>query len=320
MSARYAITGGTGCLGRALIRALERTGQLSVLSRTPCGFSESLRGRGHRIVPGDLDDPASLDALVAGSEVVFHCAALLGNGDGRASWRVNVEGTERLAAACARAGVRRMVYVSSISVFSATRRRAPIVESDVPENVGRLCAYSRTKYEGELIAKAVAQRHGLELTIIRPTNVYGPWSQPWFAGWARMIRRLPVAFGNLPIDVVHADDVAEAMMLAGHAPEAAGETIHIGSEVVLLRDFIAGVADVVGRRVYRLPRLIDASLRRVAALAFRLATGTFTAMPLVRPSIYPHGKAVRLLGYAPRVDLVRGLGALRQWYESEPAT
>src|SRR5688572_18262240 len=243
----FAVTGATGCLGRALIRTLESLGSVSVLARTPTAYTESLRAAGHRIVPGALDDDESLNALVDGASVVFHCAAQLGNADATASWRANVEGTERLALASARAGVRRFVYVSSISVYSATDRRGALVERDLPRNVERLCTYSRTKYEGEMVARAVGERAKMEVTIVRPTNVYGPWSQPWFLGWTRMLRRLPFTFGNVPIDIVHVDDVAAALLAAGTLPRAAGETFHIGNEVVLLRDFIAGVAEVIDR-------------------------------------------------------------------------
>ena len=312
----FAVTGATGCLGRALIRTLETIGPASVLTRTPSAYSESLRGAGHRIVPGALDDDASLDALVQGASVVFHCAARLGNGDPAGSWRDNVEGTERLAIAAARAGVRRFVYVSSISVYSATHRDGPITEEEMPRHLDRLCTYARTKYEGELVARAVGERGKMEVTVVRPTNVYGPWSQPWFLGWARMLKRLPVAFGNLPIDVVHVDDVASALLSAGTLPKAAGETLHIGHDVVLMRDFIAAIGDVIGRRVVRLPDWLDALVRRAADTGFTLATGKRIGMPMVRPSIYPHSKALRCIHYAPRVDLIEGLASLRRWYET----
>lgn len=319
----FAVTGATGCLGRSLIGTLESLGTVSVLARTPSAYTESLRASGHRIVPGALDDDGSLDALVQGASVVFHCAARLGNANPAASWRANVDGTERLAMASVRAGVRRFVYVSSISVYSATDRPDAITESDLPRNLERLCTYARTKYEGEIVARAAAERSGMEVTIVRPTNVYGPWSQPWFLGWARMLRRLPVAFGNLPIDVVHVDDVAAALLAAGTLPAAGGETLHIGHDVVLLRDFIASVGDVIGRRVWRLPDAADAIARRAADFAFSWITGTRIAMPLTRPSIYPHTKALRVIHYTPRIDLIEGFASLRQWYQGgmrEPGT
>ena len=315
MSTLFAVTGASGCLGRSLVRTLESIGPCSVLARTPSAYTESLRSSGHRIVPGALDDDASLDALVQGASVVFHCAAQLGNADPAASWRANVDGTERLALAAARAGVRRFVYVSSISVYSATERHGPIVETDMPRGLERLCTDARTKYEGEIVARAVGERAKMEVTVVRPTNVYGPWSQPWFLGWAKMLRRFPVAFGNLPIDVVHVDDVAAALLAAGTLPAAGGETLHIGHDVVLMRDFIAAVGDVIGRRVVRLPDWIDAIVRRAADTGFTLFTGRKIGMPMLRPSFYPHTKALRVIHYTPQVDLIQGLASLQRWYQ-----
>jgi nucleoside-diphosphate-sugar epimerase len=318
MSARSAVTGSTGCLGRALVARLETTAPVRVLARTPSAHTEALRARGHEIVPGDLDDPAALDALVAGVDVVYHCAARLGNGDAAASRRVNVGGTALLAEACVRAGVRRLVYVSSISVFSATESAGGVIdESREPGNIDALCIYSRTKYEGERAVRRIAGRSGLEFTIVRPTNVYGPWSRPWFLGWADLVRRLPVAFGNLRIDVVHADDVADALVRAGSSPATANATLHIGADVVKMRDFIGRVGAVVGRKPRRLPDGVDYVARYVAAHAFRIVTGTVTAMPLLRESSYPHSKAERSIGYLPRIGLDEGFARMARWYEAE---
>lgn len=318
MTVTTAVTGATGCIGRALVSQLARSGGTRVLARNPSAHSEALRAAGHEVVPGDLEDPAALRALVEGVDVVYHCAAQLGNTDRRLSTRVNVQGTRALADACRDAGVRRLVYVSSISVYSATSPAAGVLhERDEPENIDRLCTYSRTKYLGELAVRDVAARGGLEFTIIRPTNVYGPWSQPWFLSWARLLRKAPIAIGDLPIDVVHVDDVATALIQAGAATAAANETLHIGHETVVMREFIARIGKVVGRRAAFLPRSADRLLRVVADRAFRAATGTTTAMPLLRASRYPHARAAAVIGYAPQVTIEHGFAALGRWFRDE---
>ena len=315
MSARAAVTGSTGCVGRALVARLAHAGTIRVLSRNPSAHTEALRASGHHIVPGDLDDPAALDALVEGVDVVYHCAAQLGNADAALSRRVNVHGTRALADACLRSGVRRLVYVSSISVYSATSPHGDTIdETDEPRNIDRLCTYSRTKYYGELAVRDASARGGLEFTIVRPTNVYGPWSQPWFLSWARLLRRIPIAFGAVPIDVVHVDDLAVALVQVAGADAALNETLHIGHETVVMREFICRIGQVIGRRPIRLPDTIDHLLRAAIDRGFRMGTGTVTAMPMLRPSIYPHAKAGRLVGYAPRWTLAEGLAGLVQWY------
>ena len=329
MTTRYAITGVTGCLGRALVQVIPSPStplgvncardplSIRALARTPNSFTESLRLRGHEIVPGDLDDPEALDRLVAGVDVVFHCAAQMGNADEAASERVNVDGTRLLAEACARAGVKRLVYVSSISVYSATTRREHIEEGDLPENVDQLCAYARTKLGGELAVRDVSRRTGLRFTIIRPTNVYGPWSGPWFVNWARLLDRVPVRFGNVPIDVVHADDVARAMIRAAGSADAINEVFHIGHEQMLMRDFLGRIGDAIGRRTYRLPDVIDWLVRVMAHYGFRARTGRTLGLPLLERRTFSHAKAAHLIGYQPTMSLGQGFNELRRWYRGE---
>jgi nucleoside-diphosphate-sugar epimerase len=316
MTTRYAITGATGCLGRALINRLERQGRIRALVRTPSGFTEALRLRGHEMVPGDLDDREALDRLVSGVDVVFHCAARLGNADEAASERVNVHGTRLLAEACARARVKRFVYVSSISVFSATGHDQ-IEEGDMPRNLDRLCAYSRTKLKGEFAVREVARRTGLKFTIVRPTNVYGPWSAPWVMNWVRLLERIPIRFGNVPIDVVHVDDVAEGLALAAESPAGVNEVFHIGNEQVLMRDFLRRIGDAIGRPTRRLPNAIDWAVRAIAHHGFRLRTGRTLGLPLLDPPSFSHAKASHMLGYSPSVSLTDGFTELRRWYRQE---
>jgi nucleoside-diphosphate-sugar epimerase len=315
---RTAITGASGFIGRALRAELAARGPVRALFRARTAASALWEASGHEAVLGDLSDNAVLSALVAGADVVYHCAARMAKDDQAASWDVNVRGTERLSRAAGAAGVSRLVYVSSISVYAASRRSDNTFTEDVePENLHRLNAYGYTKYQGELVVRELAARGGPVFTIVRPTNVYGPWSGPWFLGFARMLTRVPVAVGDVPIDVVHVDDVVRALIQAGESPGAAGETIHVGHETVTLRDFIALVGDVVSRRARRLPDPVDSVVRVLVDRLYRLATGKCMSMSLVRPAIYPHTKAQRTIGYAPQVRLRDGFARLAEWYSNE---
>lgn len=318
MTTRAAITGASGCLGRALAEAAAERGPVRGLFRARTALSDAWQARGREVVFGDFDDDAALAALVAGADVVYHCAARMAKNDPALSHRVNVQGTERLARAAREAGVGRLVYVSSISVYAATRRRDNTFTEDVePANTHRLNAYSSTKYQGELVLRRLGAPRGLAYTIVRPTNVYGPWSRPWFISWAQWLERLPVAVGNVPIDVVHVDDVAAALARAGEASVAADETLHVGHETVTMRNFIELVGEAVQRRARKLPDTVDHLARFLAEGGYRLVTGKCMSMSLLRPAVYPHTKAHRLIGYQPRVHLREGFAALAAWYRQE---
>ncbi|MBI2403323.1 MAG: NAD-dependent epimerase/dehydratase family protein [Gemmatimonadetes bacterium] len=309
------MTGASGFIGAALLRHLAPRWSLAALYRRRDPGSEFWEREGCRVVYGDLDDQKALAALVRDADVVFHCAARMAKDDLAASQRVNVAGTERLARAALANGVARFIYVSSISVYAATRRAGPTITEDLePANLGRLNAYSFTKYQGELRVRGLAARDGLGYTIVRPTNVYGPRSGPWFLQLERLLRRVPVAIGDVPIDVVYLDDLLVALQEAALSSAAVNQTFHIGHQVVRLRDFIALVGEVVGRRARRLPAAADYLLRAAIEHGYRLATGKCMSMSLTRPAFYPHTKAERTFGYAPRVGLQEGFGAIAEWY------
>ncbi len=313
-----AVTGASGCLGRAVLRHLLPGNGVRALFRRRDGFTEECERHGVHVVLGDLDDHGALAALVNDAEIVYHCAAAMGKGDLARSYRVNVGGTERLARAALAQGVGRFLYVSSISVYAATRRADHTITEDVePQHVDRLNSYGRTKYLGEQVVRDLGERRGLPFTIVRPTNVYGPWSRPWFLQFQQMLKWNPFAIGNIPIDVVYVDDVVAAMAQAAVAPAARNETFHIGHELIALRQFIAHIGAVVGRRTRRFPDALDYLLRAMIERSYRVATRTHMSMSLVRPARYPYAKAQQAFGYAPDVRLREGFAAIAEWYRRD---
>jgi nucleoside-diphosphate-sugar epimerase len=310
-----AVTGANGFLGEALVEQLLARARVRALFRKACARSEAWRSRGCEIVVGDLEDDAALAALVADAAVVHHCAATLAKTDAALSHRVNVAGTRRLAKASQAAGVGRFVYVSSTSVYAATCRPDRVMREDYePERLERLNNYSRTKYEGELAVREVARDTGLRFTIIRPTNIYGLRSGPWFRQWERLLSIAPVAIGDVPIDIVYVEDVADAMLAAAEAPAADGEAFNVGHEMVKMNRLIVEVGRVTGHRARVIPRAVDRPLCFAVDRMFRLITGSTLSPPLTRPVFYPHDKAARVFGYAPRFPLAAGFADLKRRY------
>lgn len=317
-----AVTGAGGFIGSALGGRLEQRARVRGLFRRKGEAARAWRERGHEVVSGDLHDRDALARLVDGVDVVYHLAARKGRDDPAASRRVNVEGTGRVARAAAAAGVGRLVYVSSISVYAATEAPAgTIVEEVEPRNVELLSPYSATKYEGERTVRRLAERgESPPFTIVRPTNVYGPGGRAWVLDWIERIERLPLAMGrDLPVDLVHVRDVAEALVRAGESPTAAGETLHVGHETLPLADYVVGLGEAVGRRVWRLPGPLDLLVRAVVTGGHRLLHGDRMSTPLTRRVRFPHDKARRLIGYRPRITVDESLEELGRWYAEQRA-
>ena len=310
---RIAITGASGFLGGTLLDALPSSSHVRILSRRE--WDPDVRPKHLDVILGDLDDDAALAQLVKGANTVVHCAASMGKKDSQKSWRINVEGTARLARAAARAGVSHFVYVSSISVFGATRTTKVIGEKTIPKHLQRLNPYARTKYEGELEVRRIGQETGLGYTIVRPTNVYGPGSGPWFEQFASLLRRLPVAFGRFLVDIVYVDDVVDGLLrAAAQLPD--GRVYHFGHEQVPLVRFMEEVGRVIGREPRALPRALDRAVRQAIDWSYRLATGTEMSMSLVQERSYPHVHSYVELGYDPQVNLTEGFRRIAAAYRA----
>jgi nucleoside-diphosphate-sugar epimerase len=207
------------------------------------------------------------------------------------------------------------VYVSSASVYAASRRGdGTYPETFEPERVDRLNHYSRTKYEGECAVRRLAETDGLRFTIIRPTNVYGLRSRPWFERWAQILRRVPVAFGEVPIDLVYVEDVVRALEDAASSPAAANEVFNLGHEMVTLSRFVSAVGFVIGRKTKTLPARVDRGVCVAIDRLFTAFTRTEMSPSLLRPAFYPHAKARAAFGYSPRHRLVDAIAQMRRLY------
>lgn len=314
-----AVTGASGFFGRSLEPKLALLGPLRGLFRAPSEISQQWQRSGHEVVFGDLADDGALASLVERAEVVYHLAARMAKNDPAECRRVNVHGTERLARAAHTAGVKRLVYASSISVYAATETvDRTITEETEPGSIELLNAYSTTKYQGEEVVRSLADRDkGPDYTIVRPTNVYGPWGRSWFLDWIRRLERVPIVIGgDTPVDLVHVDDVAAALIQAAATPAAAGETLHIGHETTSLTEYGARIGSVIGRRIWRLPKALDYLARVLVENGHRLLKGDRMSTPLTRRVCFPHTKARRLIDYQPRISLEEGLEATACWYRT----
>jgi len=316
------VTGATGFTGGHLARALA-AGQWRVRALVrDRRRAADLERAGIELLVGDIRDPAAVDAAAAGVDLVFHLAAVYRQAGipEREYYAVNVEAARAVVAAAARHGVRRVVHCSTVGVHGDVDR--PPADEDAPLKPGDV--YQATKLEGERAVRAAAAALGIEVTIARPTGIYGPGDRrllKMFRGVAR--GRFPIlGSGRIYYHLTYIDDLVEGFRQCATHPAAADRTyILAGAEVTTLNELTALIAEAAGAPA---PRL------HLPVWPFRAAGAVCEAVcvPLgIEPPIYRRrvdfftksrafdiSRARREIGYEPRVGLREGIARTLDWY------
>ena len=306
------VTGATGFVGSAVARALRGRGHRLRLLVRPGSDRRNVAGLGAELVEGDLRDPASLTAAVAGCRFVVHVAAdyRLWVPDPAPMLAANVDGTRALLLAAAGAGVERIVYCSSVAALGLVGDGTPGTE-DTPVHLdGIVGAYKRSKYLAEQAVRDLVREQGAPVVIVNPSTPVGPRDiKPTPTG--KMV--LDAAAGRMPayvdtgLNIVHVDDVAAGHVLALERGRI-GEAYILGGHDLGMPEVLAMVDDVMGRPTPRRARLPHGLLWPVA-LGMEGAARAFGIEPLVTREMlamakkrmyFSTAKAVAELGYAPR--------------------
>ena len=316
------LTGATGFVGSHALNALRAQGfPVRALVRS-VARGERL-GAGVELVRGSLEDEDALRAAARGADVVIHIAALTRARSAADFHRANEEGTAAVvrAALDAEPRPRRFVYLSSLAAAG------PSADGGVgPDDTPRpLTAYGRSKLAGERIARSAGGE--LEVVILRAPAVYGPRDRDLYSFFRLAARGiLPVPTGPArPLQLIHVEDLAEALVLAAAVQRAEG-IVHVAEpRAYAWADVARMVAAAVGRRAWMVPvpGMVLHAAARVSEIAAR-ASGQPTvfdrdkARELLAPGwLCETESARRVLGFQTRIPLEQGLRATAQWYREE---
>jgi nucleoside-diphosphate-sugar epimerase len=320
---RVAVTGPTGTFGSGLLPLLERDeriGSVVGIARRP--FDPRARGwtkLDYR--QGDVRDAAALAAAFRGVDVVVHLAFLVTGAAGRDTIRaINVEGTVNTFRAAAAAGVRRFVYASSVAAYGFYPDNPVGMAETWPVRPAARLFYAREKAELEHRLEAERAGHSeLELYLLRPPVVVGPHAVGGKSvlrgvpGLGRLagdrLRRspvpLPVLVPALPLQLIHEEDVGQALLLCAVGAGPAG-AYNIAADGVLT---LVEVAREFGLLAIPAP---PAPAQALAALTARLPFLPPAAQwveSLSHPAIMDTGKAKAELGWQPRYTARQALRA-----------
>ena len=305
------VTGASGFVGAAVVRALLAQGeQVRVLVRSTSD-RRNIQGLDVEVVEGDLLIPETLPRAVDGCAGVYHLAAdyRLWTRDPEAMFRVNLEGSRAIVLAAMKAGARRIVYTSSVAVLGIVpdgegEEKTPTDYSDM------IGVYKQSKFRAEETVRQLIIEEGAPVVIVNPSTPVGPRDvKPTPTG--RMI--VEAATGKMPayvdtgLNIVHVDDVAAGHLLAFEKGRV-GERYVLGGENMTLKDILTEIARLVEGK----PPSISLPLGLVMPIAYlsevwaRMTGGkepfaTVDGIRMARKKMYfSSAKAIRELDYRPR--------------------
>jgi UDP-glucose 4-epimerase len=306
------ITGASGFLGRAVVAALlERRHAVKVLLR-PCASLADLPWASKvEVVRGDLRAASDLEEALEGVDAVAHLAARA-SGDPVAQFQGTVLGTERLLHAMRGSGVRRLVLVSSISVYDWRAPRGALVEeSPLEPSMYTRDGYAISKIWQERLCRRYAGDHGLDLVVLRPGFIWGR-SREWIDGVGMRLGRFVLVngpFRRLPL--THVDNCANVVAAALESEAASGETFNVfdSDEIRAWRFASAYVKRGGGGYCIPFPYLAGLLAASVASAIGRLLFGPNAKLPGIlvpqryrarfRSLRFPNARLRRALGWTP---------------------
>ncbi len=311
---RFLVTGANGFVGKPLCAELLRRGESVIAAlRSASAVAEGL----DEIVVGEIGGDTDWRDALRDVDVVIHLAARVHvmkdtAADPLAEFlKVNLSGTENLARQAVQAGVKRLVYVSSVKVNGeSTVANHPYSESDQPAPQD---PYGISKWRAEQALQRIAHKTGLEVVIVRPPLVYGAGVKGNFISLMSAINKglpLPLAGAKNLRSLLYVGNLVDALVACATHTKAAGQTYLLSDgEDVSIGMLVEKIAAALGRKnhsFYFSPSLLRAAAGVVGKSA--------QADRLFGPLRVDSQKIRSELGWHPPFTLQQGIGATADWY------
>jgi predicted dehydrogenase/nucleoside-diphosphate-sugar epimerase len=314
------VTGAAGFLGRKVVDALRAKGQrVRVLVRNPAAAAKF--GPDVQVLIGDLGDPRAVDHAVDGVDIVYHVGAAMRGGP-RAFEAGTVWGTRNVIDACLKHDTKRLVYVSSMSVFDHAGRNLAermTENSTLEPHPNWRGAYTQTKLTAETAVVDAIREKGLRAVVIRPGQIFGPGAERVTPNGTIALagRWLAIGEPTQTLPLVYVDDVVDALLLAGESDAALGHVINVVDPATTTQqNYLDRAKRKLGSelRVMRVPVKVFMGLAYGVEL---LGKALKRDVPLTRYRVrslrplsnFDLTEARTRLGWEPRVGLARGLDA-----------
>lgn len=305
------VTGATGFLGSAVMRCLLEAGHNVRLLVRPNSDRRNIENLPVEIAGGDLRDQYSLEKAVDGCDYLFHVAAdyRLWVPDPQTMYDINVHGTRALIIAAANAGLKRIVYTSSVAALGLTTNGTP-ADEETPVSLEQIKGhYKRSKYIAEQMVSELTRQHQLPLVIVNPSTPIGPRDiRPTPTG--RIVldtlhNRMP-AYVNTGLNIAHVDDIAYGHLLACQKGET-GERYILGGDNLSLLEVLETLDGIIGQHKKRINLPTNLMLpvawcmEKVATVTHKEPRATLDSIRMAKKMMFfTSEKAMKTLGYTFR--------------------
>jgi nucleoside-diphosphate-sugar epimerase len=329
------VTGATGFIGSHLVDRLLGHGDTVRALVRPSSDVAYLQERDVELVSGDITDPASLAAAVAGVDVVYHTAAMVSDwGPWRDFETVTIEGTRNVLEAAAGAGVPRFLHVSTDGVYAHRYLGKRMTEETPLETrFAWWDYYRRSKLAAERLAWRYHADGRLAVTAVRPGVVLGERDRATQPGVVTFLRSKSAAYlgsGRNRLPCVYAGDVAALCRLGASEEKAAGQVYNaVSHEVVTQRKLLAAIAEESAAELPK--RALPLTVLYVIALGMELAS--VLGGQRSRPSMSRFGltmigqdyqedasKAKRELGWEATTPMREAVRRAAEWERRPPSS
>lgn len=325
---KIAITGATGFLGKRTAEMLTADGHKIIALGRNVKKVEDLKEKGIEVIACTLSDKEKLTEIFKGCDAVVHSAALSSAwGDYKDFYECNVEGTINVANACVDAEVKRLIHISTPSLYVTKSNKLQIKESDPlpPEAIN---FYAQTK---KIAEEKLQEFKNLEYIILRPQGIFGPGDQALFPRLKRLADKgiIPIiGEGDNLVDLTYVDNVVHAIrnsLTAGQ--EALGEAFNITnddpiSNTQMLRKLMSELNVPVKEKklsfvfAYNLAGVLEFVHRNFAPEKEPLLT-KYSVCALSKTRTLSVDKARKLLGYQPIVPMEEGMKHYVSWCQTQ---
>jgi nucleoside-diphosphate-sugar epimerase len=313
------ITGATGFVGQTLCRSLLGRGyDVQILLRDPADFNKIPLELGAGMVVGSLENETSLALACAGRDSIIHLAGIahVGAAQLKQATESNVAGTQNLTAAAIKAKVSRLIFLSSSLAAAAANDH------------GDVTAYGLSKLQCERLLQEVAVAGQLEVTILRPVNVYGPGMKGNIRRMIALIdkgRLPPLPEINNQISLLSVQDLAQTVILALESSNSFANPITVtDGQQYSIAKIELGIYEALGRvkPSWRTPHMIVYAASVMAGLVSRTLGGSGsissrTYSNLISDNVFSNEDAVSKLGYQPSATFYQALPEIVQCIRTE---